>query len=352
MHTYFNLHMQGDLVLYFPFLSCGPSTDFFWDFIFVDWCFRGYPRGFMTAEQPRQRQSQPLNFRSEGLYSMSSLGNSSLCQKSQSRGAMGTERMLQKTLANERSEVHHQARRDADERQIGEWKVWRPVEGPPLPRSRHIPSSTPLRVSTIPPTSTVLRHHRTADTALPKRPVSGNGPVLSSPPQQPALYPGQLLPRGKGGIDDILKNARETQNLFAELQRRRLKMGYRHTQQQLKCDLDLQREHQRMQQLCAYQEELVHIFGPKMRDIVADTFFDDGSDPVLEALRKKREAPRSPSIPPFDNGGSRTEASMPYFSTAKPQPTTTESCTSDITHNREIYNRALFDYRKGKRCPF
>ncbi|KAG5494974.1 hypothetical protein JKF63_02026 [Porcisia hertigi] len=44
-----------------------------------------------------------------------------------------------------------------------------------------------------------------------------------------------------------------------------------------------------MRRLAEYQAELVDILGHAMRDAILDNFFDDGSDPALSALQRKRD---------------------------------------------------------------
>jgi hypothetical protein len=196
---------------------------------------------------------------------------------------------------------------------FGTCLVWRPVEGPPLPRrystaasfaASHTPASrceSSLPVASLQPASPAqnqcplpvrtgnqLALSSSAHVAPAPAPARRHDPdALLSPPR------GSLLRRGKGGIDDVLKNAREAQSLFYSLQERRLKAEYRSTQRELKAELDQQLRYKRMLKLSAYQEELVNLYGPTMRDIIADVFFDDGSDPVLALLKEKRKAPLS-----------------------------------------------------------
>ncbi|TPP53861.1 hypothetical protein CGC21_38560 [Leishmania donovani] len=164
--------------------------------------------------------------------------------------------------------------------------VWRPVEEPPLPRCIHTASQAlegdaeatgyrdePLACAAARRDATTS----TAATALQLRspPVKAQSPrktirARESPPR------GQLLRRGKGGIDDVLRNAREAQRLFYTLQEHRLQAEYRRSQGSLRQELDQQRQYKCMVQLAEYQAELVNIFGHTMQDAVADSFFDDG----------------------------------------------------------------------------
>ncbi|KAG5494190.1 hypothetical protein GH5_02181 [Leishmania sp. Ghana 2012 LV757] len=98
---------------------------------------------------------------------------------------------------------------------------------------------------------------------------------------------GQLIDLGKGGINDILKNAREAQRLFYSLPVQRLTAACGRSQAALRQELDQQREYKRMLELAVYQAELVNIFGNTLRDTTADAFLDDGSDSLLSALQRE-----------------------------------------------------------------
>lgn len=172
---------------------------------------------------------------------------------------------------------------------------------------------------------------------------------------------GQLLPRGKGGLDDVLKNAREAQNLFFTLQERRLRAEYRSHQRELKAELDQQRHYRRMLDLAAYQEELVNLYGPTMRDVVADVFFDDGQDPVVALLQAKREA-----APTHRSDVAQEERDLSSDPQHQPlrqlwQPThdlqtlrydSAAASRDRVSVEREQLHRALAERRSGQRTNY
>ncbi|KPI86873.1 hypothetical protein ABL78_4063 [Leptomonas seymouri] len=263
---------------------------------------------------------------------------------------------------------------------FGSCRVWRPVEGPPLPR-RYTAHRAPHPPPSLYATGTSVAALGTHDGAHARQP---SVPLLNSPPHpkseqlartgtaQMAPEPvrafercvstpprGQLLRRGKGGLDDVLKNARAAQSLFYSLQERRLKAEYRRCQRELKAELDQQRHHKRMLELSAYQEELVNLYGPTMRDIIADTFFDDGHDPVLEVLKAKREAPSS-----YQQGFRASPSEDSKVEKASHQlwvcagnavavpPTPAQSQSERAIREREMLLRALDERRSGRRTRY
>ncbi|GET91750.1 hypothetical protein LtaPh_3301400 [Leishmania tarentolae] len=244
--------------------------------------------------------------------------------------------------------------------------VWRPVEGPPLPRC--IPRAhevregdakaagytdepfAPAAVRRDASTSTTETVSRPRSTSLQTQYPSKENQARHSPPR------GQLFHRGKGGIDDVLRNAREADRLFSTLQAQRLQAEYRCAQASLRQELDQQRRYKRMVELAEYQAELVNIFGHTMRDIVADSFFDDGSDPVLAALQRKRdELPSTHSAlyaarhrghwsgtASLGVGAHRGSADGALVSTVLTRE-------SGVTQERRMLQRALEEVRGGRR---
>ena len=264
---------------------------------------------------------------------------------------------------------------------LGRCLVWRPVEGLPLPRRftmRERPASArPLDSLTATahglPSNVEAKKQLSAPCRLCRIKKEDIQPTLTSSThgtqalatQQTNCHTdtpprGQLLRRGKGGIDDVLKNAREAQNLFYSLQERRLKAEYRNQQQELKAELDQQRHYKRMLELSAYQEELVHVYGPSMRDIIADVFFDDGHDPVLAFLKAKREAASTQTS--LASGLSSEQLAEPTLSrqlwersedaAALSQLSPVEADRKRASQEREMLMRALNDKRCGRRTSF
>ncbi|KPA76859.1 hypothetical protein ABB37_07655 [Leptomonas pyrrhocoris] len=258
---------------------------------------------------------------------------------------------------------------------LGSCLVWRPVEGPPLPRPLTArlaapPHPLPRQVKTYvaapdreggpppPPPSVAPREghsHQETELLAPagSAPVKGAEGRAATPPR------GQLLPRGRGGIDDVLKSARTAQSLFYSLQERRLMAEYRRSQRELKAELDQQRHSKRMLQLAAYQEELVNLYGPTVRDIIADTFFDDGHDPVLAVLKAKREAPLSYPCGAntlLSKGSGAPNTSRQLWErtdgAAMPSPTSAQSHRERVSREREMLLRALDERRSGRRSGY
>lgn len=177
--------------------------------------------------------------------------------------------------------------------------------------------------------------------------------------------------------------AREAERLFLSLQARRLRGERRTAQRQLATALDGQREYKRMLSLAEYQEELVNIYGPSMKNIIADTFFDDGSDPVSALLQENTEQdqcvyPAAVAGPAQQqlawrkatamharrdqglslsrqemnaNASAATAQYMGYY-----PPTARHSDDSPAVHSvarqREVLHRALDEVRDGRRRPF
>ncbi|CAC9529412.1 hypothetical_protein [Leishmania infantum] len=247
--------------------------------------------------------------------------------------------------------------------------VWRPVEEPPLPRCIHTASQAlegdaeatgyrdePLACAEARRDASTS----TAATALQLRspPVKAQSPrktirARESPPR------GQLLRRGKGGIDDVLRNAREAQRLFYTLQEHRLEAEYRRSQGSLRQELDQQRQYKRMVQLAEYQAELVNIFGHTMQDAVADSFFDDGGDSVLAALQRKRgEAPstRSAFYSAMHRGHCSVAGSLGVGarrgSAERALPPAASTRESSVAQERHAFQRALEEVRGGRRCAY
>lgn len=247
--------------------------------------------------------------------------------------------------------------------------VWRPVEGPPLPRcicrtSGYREGGAEATGYRDEPFARAAAHRdastSTAATALQLRSTSVKAQTprkvirtRESPPR------GQLLHRGKGGIDDMLRNAREAQRLFYTLQEQRLQAEYRRAQASLRQELDQQRQYKRMVQLAEYQAELVNIFGHTMRDAVADSFFDDGSDPVLAALQRRRdEAPstRSASYSAMHRGDCSGTASLGggarRGSAESALVRAASTHESGVAQERQAFQRALEEVRRGRRCGY
>lgn len=262
------------------------------------------------------------------------------------------------------------------------FRVWRPREAPPLA----VDSSVTSFSSNLPPSTGVpLSRHYTQGGRV-------EAVTLKTTPRPHSPPVGQILPRGRGGIDDVLKQARESQRLFFTLQERRLRNERKRAQENLHHDLDTQREYRTMQQLAEYQEELVQIFGPSMRHIISDTFFDDGEDPVLALLARQRRSLRdAQQVRPTlhgrssghcgDAGNAWSRASLHHVHRAMGQTSAlhgsyTEGVSETSLHvpatvspsvmgvpaeqeernergrRQEVLQRALDEHRKGRRCPF
>ncbi|KAK7197279.1 hypothetical protein NESM_000674400 [Novymonas esmeraldas] len=238
---------------------------------------------------------------------------------------------------------------------LGRCLVWRPLEAPPLPRrfySAGPPSAVPARAAAVGGAAVLSSAVACPATRSESPPVKRRE---GEPPPR-----GQLLRRGRDGLDGVLKNAREAQSLLHTLQDQRLRSDYRASQGRLRRELDEQREAKRMLQLAEYQAELVNIFGPSMRDVIADVFFDDGEDAVLAALRAKREASRgvrsAAALVSEDDGGRwRTpspDAVVPERHAHKyplPAPAMRETTAS---HERLALSQALNQVRGGRRCGY
>ncbi|CAD2217860.1 hypothetical protein ADEAN_000534600 [Angomonas deanei] len=177
-----------------------------------------------------------------------------------------------------------------------------------------------------------------------------------------------FLPRGKEGIDSVLKNAREAQNLLFELQRKRLLHEKKLSQEALKRKLDEQVEFKHMLHIAEYQDELCHIYGPTMRNIIHDTFFDDGSDAILRFFRSEDQyadalqsnatdsSGASPQVPigvAWDSARrshmDRVEELLPVSDIPETPQVIPASSSSEMARKRESLNRALDYLRGGKR---
>lgn len=191
--------------------------------------------------------------------------------------------------------------------------------------------------------------------------------------RQPAVPPvGHLLPRGTNGIDGVMQKVRESQNLYYTLQARRLKREKHMRQQQLTRELDNQRAYKRMWQLSELQEELVQVYGPSVKHIISDTFFDDGTDPVLSIVANCTHAvgeKYSSESGPKDTASAwhrahhshcahtyeAESATVPQkgFPLTGAQPCENSSHdTREVGFQRAVLLRALSNRREGRRQPY
>ncbi|EPY17018.1 hypothetical protein STCU_10862 [Strigomonas culicis] len=129
-----------------------------------------------------------------------------------------------------------------------------------------------------------------------------------------------------------------------------------------------------MLRLAEYQQELVHIYGPAVRDILLDVFFDDGSDPVIELLkgeqlelredrrgRARTEAPyserelfdawndaRASHLQRRGEDGMASRVSVPSGGDAHDE----DAAVAALSRKREVLNRALDYCRNTKKCAY
>ncbi|CAJ1011553.1 hypothetical protein Q4I28_006866 [Leishmania naiffi] len=274
-----------------------------------------------------------------------------------------------KSLRSSSVEVARPALNLVHDPRCGVCLVWRPVEGPPLPRCIHRENEAgevdaeAVRYRDAPfacavgrtdaSTGNAVTALRMSSSSIEAHPPRKKIPCRGSPPR------GQLLHRGKGGIDDVLRSAREAQSLFYSLQEQRLQAEYRRAQASLRQELDQQREYKRMLQLAEYQADLVNMFGHTMRDAVLDAFFDDGSDPVLSALHRKRlEGPTSRSAPYTSVHGDHSSGAAPpgvwrhrgSAGEGLVPPASTDE--SRLARERHVFKQALEELRGGRLCGY
>ncbi|RNF03592.1 hypothetical protein TraAM80_05752 [Trypanosoma rangeli] len=192
----------------------------------------------------------------------------------------------------EREPIHDDS--ESEDRSVKErFKVWRPIEGPPLRRDKAGSVSLVAAGSSQQPQRRAL--HSTLNTLPAARDGNsaltppwaedcrvGSGPKegrISRVKRQHELYKRGVLPRGEDGIDDILRHARASQSLVLDLQKWRMREDEQHNQRALRRALDGQIIDKRRRQLAQLEEDLVHIYGPTMRHILNDAF---GQNPSIQ----------------------------------------------------------------------
>ncbi|RNF06395.1 uncharacterized protein Tco025E_07579 [Trypanosoma conorhini] len=182
------------------------------------------------------------------------------------------------------------------------FKVWRPIEGPPLRRDKassvslvaassrrqhhgRVPRPTPKPLPALRAENSALTPPWAEDCDVNSVPKEGQ---TSRVKRQHELYKSGMLPRGKGGIDDVLRHARASQALVLDLQKWRMREDERRSQHALRRALDEQIIDKRKRQLAQLEEELVHIYGPTMRHILHDAF---GQAPSIQRQQQIHGVP-------------------------------------------------------------
>ncbi|EKF32586.1 hypothetical protein MOQ_003561 [Trypanosoma cruzi marinkellei] len=167
------------------------------------------------------------------------------------------------------------------------FKVWRPVEAPPLRRDKagimpFVPASSRrevLRKAPLPtrkpvPAVETRRYvltppwaeHYHVDSDVRK------GGRANQVKRQHELYKHGVLPRGVDGIDEALRHARNAQDLLVERQKLRMREAQQRNQRELKNALEEQIMEKKRLQLSRREEEFVQIYGPNMRHILDEVF--------------------------------------------------------------------------------